>query len=226
MAWQFPRWRSHFEYQSPKILRFMGNSILHRCPTVELAQFRQVAFSGPKQLIGPLRLFRKIMVTAVSGVLTHDRRTLEEIAGNSDVAAVCEAGWVSPEMMAQIAIVKEKPACIVYGPLSNATETSVPSIVLRLNGKQQMLLDDAWPGIKLEGKPQCHIIAVAKERGEIAISVGCMLSRVRTGLSNNEVTCAIPAEKLQELIERLRVMAAADKAVASYAASDANRFAS
>src|SRR5262249_42610228 len=147
------------------------------------------------------------------GCMTHGINTFEEVARNSDVASVCEAGWVSPEMMAQITVVKEKPACIVYGPLSNATdECSV--VLLRLNGKQQMLLHDAWPGIKFEGKPQCHIIAVAKEHGEIAISVGCMLSRVRTGLSNNEVTCAIPAEKLGELIESLRVMAAADRAVA------------
>ena len=56
-----------------------------------------------------------------------------------------------------------------------------------------MLLHDAWRGLRFEGKPQCHIIPIAKESGEIAVSVGCMLSRVRTGMSNNEVTCAIPA---------------------------------
>ena len=101
------------------------------------------------------------------GCMTHGINTFEEVARNSDVASVCEAGWVSPEMMAQITVVKEKPACIVYGPLSNATdECSV--VLLRLNGKQQMLLHDAWPGIKFEGKPQCHIIAVAKEHGEVA----------------------------------------------------------
>jgi hypothetical protein len=101
-----------------------------------------------------------------------------------------------------------------------------PSVILmRLNGKQQMLVHDAWPRLRFEGKPQCHIIPIAKESGEIAMSVGCMLSRVRTGMSNNEVTCAIPESRVSELIERLRAARVADNAVAAYAAEDSRRFA-
>ena len=32
-----------------------------------------------------------------------------------------------------------------------------------------MVLSDAVPGLRIEGKPQCHIIAVAKEQDEIAV---------------------------------------------------------
>jgi hypothetical protein len=51
-----------------------------------------------------------------------------------------------------------------------------------------------------------------------------MLSSVRTGMSNNELTCAIPAKRLLEVIERLKINATADNAVAAYASSDAQRF--
>jgi hypothetical protein len=51
-----------------------------------------------------------------------------------------------------------------------------------------------------------------------------MLSRVRTGMSNNEVTCAIPSIRVDLLIERLRAARAADYAVAAYAAEDSRRF--
>jgi uncharacterized protein (DUF169 family) len=57
------------------------------------------------------------------------------------------------------------------------------------------------------------------------MSVGCMLSRVRTGMSNNEVTFAIPESRVSELIERLRAARIADNAVAAYAADDSKRFA-
>jgi uncharacterized protein (DUF169 family) len=158
------------------------------------------------------------------GSLTHGFKTMEEIAHNADVAALCETGWVTPEAVAKIAVVREKPKGVVYGPLRDIpVEPSV--ILLRLNGKQQMLLHDAWPGLRFEGKPQCHIVPIAKEGGEIAVSFGCMLSRVRTGMSNNEVTCAIPARHLSALIERLRAARAADNAVAVYAAEDSKRFA-
>jgi uncharacterized protein (DUF169 family) len=157
------------------------------------------------------------------GSLTHGFKTMEEIAQNADVAALCETGWVTPEAVAKVAVVREKPTCIVYGPLRDMpVEPSV--ILLRLNGKQQMLLHDAWRGLRFEGKPQCHIIPIAKESGELAVSVGCMLSRVRTGMSNNEVTCAIPASRMSLLIERLRAARAADNAVAAYAAEDSKRF--
>jgi uncharacterized protein (DUF169 family) len=157
------------------------------------------------------------------GSLTHGFKTMEEIAQNADVATLCETGWVTPEAVAKVAVVREKPKSIVYGPLRDMpVEPSV--ILLRLNGKQQMLLHDAWRGLRFEGKPQCHIIPIAKESGEIAVSVGCMLSRVRTGMSNNEVTCAIPASRVSALIERLRAARAADNAVAAYAAEDSRRF--
>lgn len=158
------------------------------------------------------------------GSLTHGFKTMQEIAGNADVAALCASGWVTPEAVGSIAVIREKPTSVVYGPLRDMpVEPSV--ILLRLNGKQQMLLHDAWPELRFEGKPQCHIIPIAEERGEIAVSVGCMLSRVRTGMSNNEVTCAIPASRMSALIERLRAARAANNAVAAYAAEDSKRFA-
>jgi uncharacterized protein (DUF169 family) len=158
------------------------------------------------------------------GSLTHGFKTMAQIAGNADVAALCESGWVTPDAVAKIAVLRDKPASIVYGPLRDlAIEPAV--ILLRLNGKQQMLLHDAWQELRFEGKPQCHIIPIAKERGEIAVSVGCMLSRVRTGMSNNEVTCAIPASRVTELIDRLQAARIADNAVAAYAAEDSRRFA-
>ena len=157
------------------------------------------------------------------GSLTHGLKTLEEVAGNSDVAALLETGWVTMDVVPMIPVVKERPNFITYGPLE---ETSIdPDVVfLRLNAKQAMVLSDAVPGLRFEGKPQCHIVPLAKEHDEVSVSVGCMLSRVRTGMSNNEMTCAIPARRLAEVIESLKTTSVADTAVAAYASDDARRF--
>lgn len=157
------------------------------------------------------------------GSLTHGLKSIEEVAGNSDVAAILESGWVTLDVVPLIPVVKEKYSRITYGPLA---ETSVdPDVVfLRINGRQAMILSDAVPGLKFEGKPQCHIIPMAKEHNAVAVSVGCMLSRVRTGMSNNEMTCAIPADRLGEIVGLLKTTAAADNAVAAYASRDAARF--
>jgi uncharacterized protein (DUF169 family) len=158
------------------------------------------------------------------GSVTHGFKTLDDVGTNEDVAALLESGWVTMDVVPQIPVVQERYQYVSYGPLE---ETPVaPDVVFaRLNPKQLMILHDAVPELRFEGKPQCHIVAIAKEQGRAAVSVGCMLSRVRTGMPNSELTCAIPANKLADVVERLGSTCAADGAVADYAAQDAKRFA-
>ena len=157
------------------------------------------------------------------GSYTHGFLPLSEAATKSDVGALFQSGWVTEADVPGIAHVAERPDSIVYGPLADMPVP--PDVVfLRLNAKQAMVLDDALGRVRFEGKPQCHVVAIAKEQGEPAISVGCMLSRVRTGMSNNELTCAIPAARLGEVVEKLRRNAEIERTVAIYAAQDATRF--
>lgn len=157
------------------------------------------------------------------GSMTHGFKTMQEVAGNADVAALLESGWVTMEMVPHIPVVTQRPGTVLYGPLSD-TPLDPDVVLLRLNPKQVMVMHDALPDMQFEGKPQCHIIAMAKEHGNVAASVGCMLSRVRTGLPNSQMTCAIPAARLSEVVERLTTTSAADKIVAAYAAEDTRRF--
>ncbi len=129
------------------------------------------------------------------GSLTHGFKTLDEVAGNSDVAELIGAGWVTLDVVPQIPVVSERPGAITYGPLA-ATPVDPDVVLIRVTGKQLMVLHDAVPDMHLEGKPQCHIVAMAKETGQVAASVGCALSRVRTGMPAREMTCAIPGAKL------------------------------
>jgi uncharacterized protein (DUF169 family) len=157
------------------------------------------------------------------GSLTHGFKTLDEVAGNSDVAALLDTGWVTLDAVPQIPVVSERPAAVVYGPLDD-TRVDPDVVLIRVTGKQLMVLHDAVPTMRLEGKPQCHIVAIAKEQGEVAASVGCALSRVRTGMPAREMTCAIPGARVGEVLDALATTTAADSAVASYALEDARRF--
>jgi uncharacterized protein (DUF169 family) len=157
------------------------------------------------------------------GSVTHGFKTLDEVAGNADVAALVDAGWVTMDAVPQIPVVRDRPGTVTYGPLAD-TPVDPDVVLLRINGKQLMVLADALPGLRIEGKPQCHIVAVAKQDGEVAASVGCALSRVRTGMPATEMTCAIPSARLPEVLSALTTTAQADTTVARYAAQDAKRF--
>lgn len=157
------------------------------------------------------------------GRMTHGFAKLSDVAGNSDVAALFESGWVGMDDVPKIPVVAKSYGHVTYGPLP---ETPVdPDIVfLRLTPKQLMILNDAVPEMSLEGKPQCHIIAMAKEHKVVAASIGCMLSRVRTEMGSHEMSCAIPGSSVQDVLGRLRRAESIDNTVATYAARDKQRF--
>lgn len=157
------------------------------------------------------------------GSYTHGLISLEEAASKDDTRTLLECGWVDEQAMGQVPAVQQKPEAIVYGPLAEAPIP--PDVVfLRVTGKQAMVLKDALPDMLSEGKPQCHIVAIAKERQQPALSVGCMVSRVRTGMPSNEMTVAIPASQLDATLDALATAQQADRAVAEYAAQDKRRF--
>jgi uncharacterized protein (DUF169 family) len=157
------------------------------------------------------------------GSLTHGFLSLEEAATKDDVCAVLDSGWVDAAAVGALPRVRERPATVVYSPLADAP--AAPDVVLlRVNGFGLMTLKDAVPELRIEGKPQCHIVAIAKEDGLVAASVGCALSRARTGMRPEEMTCAIPGRRVAEVVEALERAAALDRAMASYAAADAKRF--
>jgi len=157
------------------------------------------------------------------GSWTHGFIPLEEAATRGDVAALMESGWVTMDMVPQIPFVAETPGAVTYGPLA-ATPIDPDVVLIRLTAKSLMVLSDALPGLKIEGKPQCHIVAMAKEHGEVAASVGCALSRVRTQMPSTDHTCAIPASRLAEVVDAVERTAETDAVVARYAAEDAGRF--
>jgi uncharacterized protein (DUF169 family) len=157
------------------------------------------------------------------GSLTHGLIDLETAARRADVAALVEAGWVTPEIFPAIPTVETRSKAIVYGPLADAT-TEPDVVLLRTNARGVMTLGDALPDLVIEGKPQCHIVAIAKEQNRPAASVGCALSRARTGMGAHEMTCALPGSRLEEFLDALDRAADVDATVARHAAADAQRF--
>jgi uncharacterized protein (DUF169 family) len=158
------------------------------------------------------------------GVWTHGFSEFDPT--KTDVATLLESGWVTAEMVPQIPFVASRPGSITYGRLDAVPSDVTPDVVLlRVNGRQMMVLSDSIPELSIEGKPQCHIVALAKEHGRPAASVGCALSRARTGMRPDEMTVALPTSKLAASVEAIERTAGIDSMVARYAAEDARRFA-
>ena len=157
------------------------------------------------------------------GSYTHGFLTLEEAATKDDVCTVLKSGWVTEAAVCSLPHIADKPETVVYGPLAESRfEPDV--VLLRINALGLMTLKDAFPEMPVEGKPQCHIVAMAKNQQTIAASAGCALSRSRTGMRPEELTCVIPGARLADAVDTLEAAVRIDRAMARYASTDAKRF--
>ncbi|MCC7078634.1 MAG: DUF169 domain-containing protein [Acidimicrobiia bacterium] len=156
------------------------------------------------------------------GSFTHGLIGPDEVLAGGDVETLLKVGWMTPEAAAAIPRVPDRPAGITYGPLTSLSED--PDVIfLRVNAQQLMELTDALPELLIEGKPQCHIIALAYG-GRPAASIGCAVSRVRTGMAPTEMTVALPAARIEEILERVETAEDILDTVSQYATEDAHRF--
>ncbi len=157
------------------------------------------------------------------GSFTHGMAQAGDILDKSDVGTLLDVGWVTMEAFGGVATKTSAPAAVTYGPLGDSTGR-VDVILLRISPRQMMEIADATD-VEFAGKPQCQIIPRALENNVIAASMGCALSRERIGMSDDEMTVALPSGRLEELVVGLRSVCRADEAVVGYAAADKARFA-
>jgi uncharacterized protein (DUF169 family) len=156
------------------------------------------------------------------GRFTHGFAEAADILDKTDVAALLDVGWVTMEAFAGVAALSRRPKGVRYGPLADAG--SNPDVVLlRVTPRQMMEINDAVE-VDWSGKPQCQILPRAADDGVIAASMGCALSRARTGMGDDELTVAVPGHRVEELVAALRPVTTADGAVVGYAVADLARF--
>ncbi len=156
------------------------------------------------------------------GRFTHGFADPADILDKSDVAALLDVGWVTMEAFAGVAALSRRPHGVRYGPLAEAA--GEPDVVLlRVTPRQMMEINDAVE-VDWSGKPQCQILPLAADQGMIAASMGCALSRARTGMGDDELTVAVPGHRVDELVQALQPVKTADDAVVSYATADLARF--
>jgi uncharacterized protein (DUF169 family) len=154
------------------------------------------------------------------GSYTHGLIPLAQAATGADTTALVGSGWVAEADLMSAPALPFRPDSITYQPLAEAEDPDV--VLAQLSAAGLMTLLGAVPELTLARKPQCVIVPLAAA-GQVAVSPGCAVSRTRTGLPEEELTCAIPAQDLESIIERLEASTASDRIVSEFAAADMAR---
>ncbi|MBV9542810.1 MAG: DUF169 domain-containing protein [Chloroflexi bacterium] len=116
---------------------------------------------------------------------------------------------------------QEPTSFVIYGPL-NAVSQPPDVVLIRGNARQMMLLAEAAqaagvaPAAMLMGRPTCAILPYVMQDGSTATSVGCIGNRVYTGLSSDEQYFAVRGAVIEQFVDKLTTVVAANNALESF----------
>jgi uncharacterized protein (DUF169 family) len=126
-----------------------------------------------------------------------------------------DLGYVRPEDIPLIPVLKQKARVIVYGPLTEVP--LVPDVVLLfVKADQTLILSEASQQMEnglppAMGRPACAVVPQAFNTGRTALSLGCCGARAYLDILTAEVALyAIPGAKIGEFTDRVAALANAN----------------
>ncbi len=149
------------------------------------------------------------------GSFTHGFVKPNEVSLDScaDINLMVGAEYLSLNDFGGVARMQDASKYVLYGPLKSAIFE--PDVVLMVcNAEQSMLVAEAAGSYKTMGLPTCQAIPHAYNTSEVAVSLGCITNRVRTGMKPNEMVVTVPKKNLGSFVQSLRKRVAVNNKVA------------
>lgn len=157
------------------------------------------------------------------GVHTHNLQTSP--AQQKDLVdalkVFADLGYVRPEDVPQIPVLKSQPKYVTYAPLA---ESPLPPdlVLLFVRADQTLILSEATQQIESDnapamGRPACAVVSQVMNSGRPAMSLGCCGARAYlNAFTEDKAIFAIPGAKLETYVERIRALSKANRVLSQF----------
>jgi uncharacterized protein (DUF169 family) len=132
-----------------------------------------------------------------------------------------DLGYVLPQEIAGIPVLKDEAKYVVYAPLAS-TPLPPSAVLLFANSRQSLAITEAVqqvePGIPPAlGRPACAVIPQAVNTGKPAMSLGCCGARAYLNvLTDDFALWALPGGRIREYADRIKVLAQANQILTQF----------
>ncbi|HET8947030.1 MAG TPA: DUF169 domain-containing protein, partial [Candidatus Polarisedimenticolia bacterium] len=130
-------------------------------------------------------------------------------------------GYVRPEDLPQIPVLKQRPKFVIYGPLDRVPVR--PAVVLLFaRPEQALILSEASQQTEAGtppamGRPACAVVPQAANSKRTALSLGCCGARAYLDVLKSDVTLyAIPEPRLAAFTARVAELARANEVLTTF----------
>jgi uncharacterized protein (DUF169 family) len=132
-----------------------------------------------------------------------------------------DLGYVTPQDLPQIPVLKTRSAHVIYAPLADSPLP--PDVVLLfVDASQTLILSEAAQQVENQnapamGRPACAVVPQVMNSGRAALSLGCCGARAYLDVLADDVALfAIPGAKLRDYTARIAVLAEANAVLAKF----------
>lgn len=132
-----------------------------------------------------------------------------------------DLGYVRPEDIPAIPVLKDEAKYVVYAPLAS-TPISPSVVLLFANSRQSLTITEAVQQVEPNvppalGRPACAVIPQAINTGKPAMSLGCCGARAYLDvLTDDFALWALPGAKIAQYAERIKVLAGANNILTKF----------
>ena len=140
---------------------------------------------------------------------------------NTSLKVFGDLGYVLPEEIAHIPVLKEEAKHVVYAPLAS-TPLAPSTVLLFANARQSLAITEAVqqvePGVPPAlGRPACAVIPQAMNTGKPAMSLGCCGARAYLNVMTDDFALwALPGARIAEYAERIKVLSKANQILTQF----------
>ena len=156
--------------------------------------------------------------TCVIGMHTHHMpftSKAQETDLNDALKVFADLGYVRPQDLPNIPVLKKESKHVVYAPLAS-TPLPPDAVLLFAHSQQGLIITEAIQQVEPEtppalGRPACAIVPQVVNSGKAALSLGCCGARAYLdALSDDVALWALPGAKIAEYAERIEALAKAN----------------
>ena len=132
-----------------------------------------------------------------------------------------DLGYVLPQEIAGIPVLKNEAKYVVYAPLAS-TPLPPSTVLLFANSRQSLAITEAVqqvePGVPPAlGRPACAVIPQAVNTQKPAMSLGCCGARAYLNVMTDDFALwALPGARIADYAERIRILAQANQILTQF----------
>ena len=131
------------------------------------------------------------------------------------VGMMQKEGYLAPGDEAKIPRNEKAPRYVAYGPLGTLPVAPTNVLMFAQPRSAMLAMEAAGGPVPMNGRPMCAVVPTLNHGAPVAVSIGCIGSRVYTQIGDDQMIVGVRGDHLKEFTQRLKTITHANQLVAN-----------